>query len=54
VKLAFADAATTDSRVYTVTFKRGPTSNPEGTLVDGGSVHIRDGMLFNVTFTDKS
>lgn len=54
VKLAFADAATTDSRVYTVTFKRGPANNPEGTLVEGGSVHIKDGMLFNVTFTDKS
>ena len=54
VKLAFADAATTDSRVYTVTFKRGPASNPEGTVVEGGSVQIKDGMLFNVTFTDKS
>ncbi|WP_026346781.1 multiubiquitin domain-containing protein [Variovorax atrisoli] len=54
VKLAFADAATSDTRVYTVTFKRGPASNPEGTLVEGGSATIKDGMLFNVTFTDKS
>jgi hypothetical protein len=54
VKLAFADAATTDTRIYTVTFKRGPASNPEGTMVEGGTVQIKDGMLFNVTFTDKS
>ena len=54
VLLAFADAATTDIRVYTVTYKRGPASNPEGTLVEGHSVFIKDGMLFNVTFTDKS
>ena len=54
VKLAFSDAVTTEQRVYTVTFKRGPVSHLEGTLVEGGSVQIKEGMLFNVTFTDKS
>lgn len=54
VRLAFADAATTDTRIYTVTFKRGPTSNPAGTIIEGGIVQIKDGMHFNVTFTDKS
>lgn len=54
VMLAFPDAAPSETRIYTVTFKRGPDSNPEGTLVDGVSVKIKNGMLFNVTFTDKS
>lgn len=54
VQLAFPGAPTTETRVYTVSFKRGPASNPQGTVVENGSVYIKDGMLFNVTPTDKS
>lgn len=54
VMLAFPDAAPSETRIYTVTFKRGPDSNSEGTLVEGVTVKIKNGMLFNVTFTDKS
>lgn len=54
VKLYDVNASPSETRIYTVTFKRGPGENPQGTLVEGGRVHVQDGMLFNVTFTDKS
>ena len=54
VKLAFPDASPSQTKIYTVTYKRGPSSNPEGGMVDGETVHLKDGMLFNVTPTDKS
>ena len=40
--------------VHTVTYRRGPRANPEGTMVRGDSVKIKDQMVFNVTSTDKS
>ena len=39
---------------FTVTFKRGPGGKREGTLVEGEAVKVKDGMIFNVTRTDKS
>ena len=54
VKLSDANAAPSETRIYTVTYKRGPVENAQGTLVEGSRVHVQDGMLFNVTFTDKS
>jgi len=54
VKLYDINAVPSETRIYTVTYKRGPVENPQGTLVEGGRVHVQDGMLFNVTFTDKS
>ncbi|WP_437851527.1 multiubiquitin domain-containing protein [Sorangium sp. So ce363] len=40
--------------IYTVTYKRGQGNKPEGTLTDGESVKLKEGMIFNVTATDKS
>ena len=40
--------------VYTITYRRGHGSKPEGTLVEGESIKVKDGMIFNVTATDKS
>ena len=40
--------------VYPITYRRGHGNRPEGTLVDGESVKVKDGMIFNVTATDKS
>lgn len=54
VRLPYPDAVISETRVYTVTYKRGPPSNPEGPLVDGGVVQIKEGMVFNVLFSDKS
>lgn len=54
VNLAFDDAAFNDVTVYTVTYKRGEGQKPEGTLVEGETVKIKKGMVFNVKRTDKS
>lgn len=40
--------------VFTVTYRRGPRGNASGTVVAGDSVKVHDGMIFNVTATDRS
>ncbi|HBJ86850.1 MAG TPA: hypothetical protein DDZ88_23935 [Verrucomicrobiales bacterium] len=40
--------------IYTVTFKHGPPSKPEGKMVQGDVVKLQCGMHFNVTPTCKS
>jgi len=54
VRLAFADAIFNDAIIYTVTYKRGPHQNREGSLVAGEAVFITNGMIFNAKRTDKS
>lgn len=39
---------------YTVTFKEGPRGRPEGTLSRGGTVKVREGMIFSVSETGQS
>lgn len=40
--------------VFTVTYKRGQGQKPEGTMVAGDIIKVKEGMIFNVTRTDKS
>lgn len=54
VNLAFDDAVFNDVTVYTITYKRGDGHKPEGTMVEGETVKIKEGMVFNVKRTDKS
>lgn len=54
VRLAFEDAVFNDDIVYTVTYKRGPAQNREGSLVAGEAVFVNNGMIFNAKRTDKS
>jgi len=54
VALAFDNPPTGPNIVFTVTFRRGEGNKPEGTLVEGETIKIKDGMIFNVTATDKS
>jgi hypothetical protein len=54
VALAFNPIPTGPNVLFTVTYGRGPKANPEGTLLEGGTVKIKDGMVFSVTQTDKS
>ena len=54
VALAFDPVPTGPNIVFTITYRRGPRANPEGTLIEGGSVEIKNEMVFNVTATDKS
>lgn len=52
--VALANLPSGPNIVYTVTYRRGEGHKPEGTLVEGETVKIKDGMIFNVTATDKS
>jgi hypothetical protein len=54
VALAFNPVPTGPNIVFTVTFRKGPRENPEGTLTPGETVEIKEGMVFDVTATDKS
>jgi len=39
---------------YTVTYRKGPRQNLEGSMQPGETVRIKKGMVFNVRATDKS
>lgn len=54
VRLAFPKAVFPSDFEYTVTFTRGPHENHEGTLIEGKTVKVKEGMIFNVTETNKS
>lgn len=52
VKLAFDPPE--ENTIYTVTYKKGPPSDPEGRMVAGVTVEIACGEIFNVTPTARS
>lgn len=54
VALAFDNPPNTGNTIYTITFRRGEGNKPEGTLVEGESVTLKNRMIINVTSTDKS
>ena len=54
IALAFDTPPTGQNIVFTVTYRRGEGNKPEGSLYDGESVKIKEGMIFNVSATDKS
>lgn len=54
VALAFNPVPTGPNVMFTVTYSRGEGNKPEGSLIAGESVKVKDGMIFNVTQTDKS
>ena len=54
IVLAFGSYSDDKNTVYTVTYSRGPESHHEGSLVKGAIVKVKNGMVFNVTQTNKS
>lgn len=52
--LGFDTPPTGQNIIFTVTYRRGEGNKPEGSLYEGESVKIKEGMIFNVTATDKS
>ena len=54
VVLAFGSYSDDPNVVYTVTYSKGERPHQEGSLVKGESVKVKDGMIFNVTQTNKS
>lgn len=54
VKLAYGMLPTNPNTIYTVAYSNGPSSNAKGTLTKGRSVMVKEGMVFNVSKSDKS
>lgn len=54
VKLAYPVPPPGPTPDYTVGYRKGPAANPKGSLVQGQSVKVKDGMIFDVTPSDKS
>ena len=55
VNLAYDNSPPTGPNiVFAVTYKRGQGNKPEGTLVEGETVKIKEGMIIDVTPTNKS
>ena len=52
--LAFDPVPSGPNVYFTVTYRRGHGDKPEGTLAEGGVVKVKEGMIFNVSQTDKS
>lgn len=40
--------------IYSVKYKRGQGNKPEGVLAPGGTVKVKEGMIFNVSETGQS
>jgi len=55
VALAFENPPTGENILITVNYRRGQGNKPEGSLAAGDpSVKVKEGMIFDVTPTDKS
>ena len=54
IVLAFGSISTDPNVSYSVTFKKGDNEKPEGIMVSGDEVKVKDGMRFNVTQTNRS
>lgn len=54
VILAFGAYDPNPNKGYTVTYSRGVEPKPEGTMVKGSVVKVKNKMIFDVTATDKS
>jgi hypothetical protein len=54
VDLAFDPSQRGPQIEFTVDYRKGDDKKPKGSLVQGQTVKIKDGMIFDVTRTDKS
>lgn len=54
VSMAFGSAQAGPNITYTVTYRRGTGNKPESSLVAGGTAKVKEGMIFDVTRTDRS
>lgn len=54
VALAYETPPTGDGIQFTIQYTRGHSDKPKGTLVEGQSVKVKEGMEFDVTPTNRS
>jgi hypothetical protein len=52
--LAFDPVPTGENWEFTVAYRRGHGNKPDGTLSSGETLKVKDGMIVDVTATDKS
>lgn len=52
--IAYPTAPHGANTAFTVTYKRGPSEQQQGSMVEGDRVKVKKDMVFNVTATDKS
>jgi hypothetical protein len=54
VELALGKYEENGMTAYTVIYKNGEGKKPEGSMVAGETIHVKDKMIFNVTATNRS
>lgn len=54
IALAYENPKTGPLVTYTITYRRGHGNKPEGTLGEHETLKVKEGMIINVTCTDKS
>jgi len=54
IVLAFGSVSSDPNVSYSVTYKKGDNEKPEGIMVKGDDIKVKDGMRFNVTQTNRS
>jgi hypothetical protein len=54
IALAFDPVPTGEGVQFSVQYTRGQGNKPAGTLVEGQTVKVKDGMEFDVTATNRS
>ena len=54
VVLAFGFVENNTSILYSVIYKKGDNSKPEGVMVEGDEMEVKNDMRFNVTQTSRS
>ncbi|QNA45855.1 multiubiquitin domain-containing protein [Lacibacter sediminis] len=53
-EIAYGSYEDNEAITYSITYKRGMGNKPEGSLIKGQSVQVKDKMIFNVTRTNRS
>jgi|TARA_R110002124_G_scaffold287168_1_gene470916 hypothetical protein len=54
VALEFPNFEQRPETTYSIKYTKGQGNKPEGILVAGGSVKVKEGMIFNVSSTGQS
>ena len=54
VSLSFEEYSPNENTAYTVSYSKGEDKKPKGQIVAGDNVMVKEGMIFNVSRTNKS
>ncbi len=54
IRIAYNNPPSGEFICWTITYRKGHGNKPEGTQIEGETVKPKEGMIFNVTYTDKS